>query len=181
MLNQTSLLIFAIGASLSGAVFFVALIELLFTVRRRKINTQLEEQLHALKAGYNEQINTLVISDDAKITEVETQVDSITSQAQAEKDALTAAHAAEVEELNKNAKEALAKAKEKAKKLEEEAKSQADDYLKNRQQEVEEDLMDLVMHVTKKVLPGNLTYDLHKELVLEALRDLRAEGTEPGK
>ena len=48
--------------------------------------------------------------------------------------------------------------------------------LATRQKEVESDLMDLVMSVTKKVLPDSLTYDVQKQLVLDALRDVKSEG-----
>jgi flagellar biosynthesis/type III secretory pathway protein FliH len=51
----------------------------------------------------------------------------------------------------------------------------AEEYLATRQKEVEADLMNLVMHVTKKVLPKGISYEAHKDLVVAALRDVKIE------
>ena len=88
---------------------------------------------------------------------------------------LTAEHDAQIKALREKSHKALEKAEEKAHKLEHDAKQQAEEYLEKRKKEVEAELMDLVIKVTKKVLPEGLTYEAHKELVVQALRDVRTD------
>ena len=59
--------LFAVGASIVGTVFFISLIELIFTIQRRKANTELEEKLKELKTTYTEQVNNLVLEEEEKI------------------------------------------------------------------------------------------------------------------
>ena len=54
-----------------------------------------------------------------------------------------------------------------------EAELKAEEYLASRKAEVEQELMNLVMSVTKKVLPEGLNYDAQKELVMHALQDAK--------
>lgn len=173
MLHPT-FLFFLLIATLAGTIFLLALIELLFTRQRRKVNKQLQEQLHAIKVSYNESINKIVLEADAKSED--SGKDSSQALLAKQKEAAAKLEITYKEELEKAAHsqdQALAKAKARAKQLEAEAKQRADEYLASRQKEVEADLMDLVLHVTKKVLPETLTYDIHKELVLQALREVQ--------
>jgi len=166
-------LIYLIGAYLSGTVFVVALIELVFTMRRRKANNELQKAIKEMKSHYNQSINKLVLQDDAEINEAEKAAQASTEQLEAQKQALETEHQAKIDELTKESEKALDAAKAKAKKLQEEAKLKADEYMTNRQKEVEEELMDLVLSVTKKVLPEGLTYDIQKELVMHAFKDVQ--------
>ena len=172
------LLAFFIIACLSGAVLLVSIVELLFTVRRRRVQENLEAQLKELKVAYNESVNKLVLDGDAKITETEEQLEKVNDQSNATKEELEQAHAAELKALTEKSKKALEKAQERARTLEKEAKEQAEDYMAKRKQEVEEELMSLVISVVKKVLPEGITYEAHKELVAEALRGIKTDKRE---
>ncbi|HSI20668.1 MAG TPA: hypothetical protein VLA04_03095 [Verrucomicrobiae bacterium] len=167
--------IFALGASIVGTIFLVALIELIFTIRRRKVHNELESKIKELKTTYNESVNKLVIDGESKLVETEEQVKSLSGQAEATKEEVTKEYEDKLKKLQEETEKELAHAKARAKKLEQEAKLKAEDYLATRKKEVENDLMDLVMSVTKKVLPDGLGYEIQKQLVLEALRDVKAE------
>jgi flagellar biosynthesis/type III secretory pathway protein FliH len=160
--------IFAIGASIVGIVFFVSLIELIITIRRRKAHHALEARIKELKTTYNESVNHLLIEGEGKLEETEKQVTDISGKVEGEKAQITTEYEAKLEKLKEEADKEVAHAKA--------AKLKAEEYLASRKDEVEHDLMDLVMSVTKKVLPESLDYQAHKELVLEALRDVRSEG-----
>jgi flagellar biosynthesis/type III secretory pathway protein FliH len=168
--------LFAVGASIVGIVFFVSLFELLFTVRRRKAHAALEAKIKELKTTYNESVNKLVIDGESKLEETEKQVEELSGQAESTKVQVTSEYEAKLAKLQEEADKEVAHAKARAKKLEAEAKLKAEEYLASRKDEVEHDLMDLVLSVTKKVLPESLEYTVQKELVLEALRDVKAEG-----
>ena len=169
---MNTLLFFLVCATLAATIFLLALIELAFTVRRRKTERQLRDQLHAIKTSYNESINRVVLETDAKQeTKTDTGDTATAQKAQAAKTEAT--HKEQIELALHSQDQALAKAKARAKLLESQAKVAADEYLAARQKEVESELMDLVMHVTKKVLPETLTYEIHKELVLQALREVQ--------
>lgn len=171
-----TIFIFAVGASIIGIVFFVALIELLMTVRRRKAYAEMESKIKELRATYNESVNKLVVEGDTKIVESEKQVTEVLGQVEGTKQAIAGEYEAKLEKLRQDADKEVAHAKAHAKKLEAEAKLKAEEYLASRKDEVEHDLMDLVLSVTKKVLPESLEYSVQKQLVLEALRDVKQEG-----
>jgi len=170
---HSALLIFIIASIITGTIFLVALFELIFTVKRRKVQDELQTKVHQLKTTYNESINKMVVEEDGKLEEAEKEVAAAADQAKIEKEHLEESYKEQLEEATHDSKAAMERAKARAHKLEEEARMKADEYVANRQQEVEEELMDLVMHVTKKVLPQGLTYEGHKDLVLSALRDIK--------
>jgi flagellar biosynthesis/type III secretory pathway protein FliH len=170
-MNQ-SLLIFVAIAALAGAVFGIAFIELIFTSRRRKADTELHWQIKDLKAAYTAEINRLVVEETDELDEMDDKLASVSTADTAAQEALVTGYQEQLAKLDKESREALARAKAKARKLELEAKESADDYLTERKKEVEADLMDLVLHVTRQVLPATLTYDVQKQLVLEALREI---------
>ncbi|MCC2631967.1 MAG: hypothetical protein K0S20_666 [Patescibacteria group bacterium] len=170
------ILFFAIGASLTGTVFLVSLIELIFTAKRRREHEQLDQKIKEIKTQYNQSINELVLKDDAEITAVQENLAETASHVEEEKETIEKTYKDQIESLTAESKKALEAAKAKAKKMEALAKQQAEDYLESRQQEVEEELMDLVISVTKKVLPKGLTYEAQKQLVMDALRDVKTEG-----
>lgn len=168
------LIVFVVGAAVSGTFFCVSFIELLLTIRRRKAQAELDQHIKELKASYNEQLNRVVLEDEAKLEELEEKATNEVS-TDTERDILKTEYEAKLAEVTAKSNKAVDAAKAKAKKLEQEAKLQADEYLAERQQEVEEELMDLVLSVTKKVLPEGITYEGQKELVLQALRDVRLD------
>jgi flagellar biosynthesis/type III secretory pathway protein FliH len=170
------ILIFAIGASIVGTVFFVSLFELIFTIKRRRTHAELENRIKELKVQYNESVNKLVVEGESKLEETEKQVEVLEEQLDGATEEVTQKYESEIDKLKAQSEKELAAAKARAKKLEQEAKLKAEEYMATRQKEVEHDLMDLVMSVTKKVLPESLPYELQKQLVLEALRDVKAEG-----
>lgn len=169
------LFFFATTASLSLTVFIVAVIELYFTRHRRKLQENLDQKVKELKVSYNTQLNQLVLEDEKKLEEAEEKVGDLTELEKNEKKKLEKEYKEKLEKITAQSEKALTQAKEKAKELEKEAENRAETYLKNRQKEVEEDLMNLVMSVTKKVLPQGITYQIHKELVLSALQDVKKE------
>lgn len=167
--------IITLGATIVGTIFFVSLIELLFTIKRRKEHATLEKQIKELKAAYNESVNKMVVEGDTKLDETEQQVSTLNQQLAGTTEQLTKEYEEKLKKQQEDTEKELAAAKAKAKKHEQEAKLKAEEYLATRQKEVEHDLMDLVMSVTRKVLPESLTYEIQKELVLEALRDVKQE------
>lgn len=170
-----SLLLFAVGLALSSAVFLVALLELLFTVQRRRITRKLEEEIKGLKANYNTSLNKLVLEDDAKLEEADKTAESVKTQVEAEKKLLADEYQKKLDSITQKSDKELDTAQAKAHKLQREAKMKADEYLHDRQKEVEQELMDLVIAVTKKVLPQGINYEGQKELVKHALQELRSE------
>jgi flagellar biosynthesis/type III secretory pathway protein FliH len=165
--------IFAIGATLAGTVFLVSLVELFFTIRRRKIREELERKLQDLKTAYNQSVNQMVSEEEGKLEEADKQVEAAHAEVEEQKEELTKEFQTKIEKLEEESNHALEQAKAKAKKLEQEAKMKAEAYLETRKTEVEQELMSLVMNVTKKVLPDSLPYDIQKDLVLKALRDAK--------
>lgn len=172
------ILFFAVAASILGTVFLVSLIELIFTIRRRRVHRHIQEQIKAIRAQYNNSINQLVLEDESKIESTEKELAQATSQVQEEKIALEKNYKEKIDSITQKSKKALEAAKARAKKLEEEAELKADEYLQSRQKEVEEELMNLVIAVTKKVLPAGISYEIQKELVIQALKDLKTGNEE---
>lgn len=166
-------MLFAAGASLAATIFLVAALELIFTVRRRKLHEQLDSKVKEMKANYNQSVNQLVIEEEQKLQEADQQVETVTSKAEEEKSQIELEFTERMKKLEAETEKALAKAKEHAKKLEQEAKLKAEEYLESRKDEVEQELMNLVMSVTKKVLPQSLTYEIQKELVINALKEAK--------
>lgn len=164
---------FAIGATLAGTLFLVSVVELFFIIRRRKVREELEHKLQELKAGYNQSVNQLVMEEESKMEEADKQVEAAHHEVEEQKEELTKHYQEELKKVESESKEALEHAKAKAKKLEDEAKMKAEAYLETRKTEVEQELMNLVMNVTKKVLPEGLTYEVQKELVMHALQDAK--------
>lgn len=169
------LLFFATIASLVGTVFFVSLIELILSIRRRKINVQLQAKIKELKSHYNDSVNSLVVTDGKALEETEKKLEEVSTTLTKEKEELEATYKEKIDGITASSQKSVESAKAKAKKLEEEAKQQADEYMDARRKEVENELMDLVLSVSKKVLPPGISYDAHKELVMQALRDVKAE------
>ena len=153
----------------------LSVIELILTARRRHIGEELEKHIKDLKANYNTSLNRVVLEDEAKMEELEKQAESTQETASPDKDALAAEYEAKLAQVTAKSEKAVEAAQAKAKKLEEEAKLKASEYLAERQKEVEDELMELVLNVTKKVLPQGITYQGQSELVLQALRDVRLE------
>lgn len=168
------LLVFFIIACLAAGVLLVSLVELAFTVRRRKAQESLEAQLKDLRAAYNESVNKLVLEGDSKLTDTDQQLEDLNGARDTDKEELSAEHKKELDALREKSRKALEKAEEKAHRLEAEAKVSADAYMNQRRKEVEAELMDLVITVSKKVLPKGISYEVHKELVTQALNDVNA-------
>lgn len=171
-------LIFAVGASVVGTIFLVSLIELLFTIRRRKVHQDIEQKIKEMKTSYNESINKMVLEEEQKLEEADKQVEEMSQQLNTDKEQIEEEFKEKIDDIKSSSEKALANAKAKAKKLEQEAHLKAEEYLESRKKEVEEELMNLVLSVTKKVLPEGLTYEAHKELVMSALKDVRATNQE---
>jgi flagellar biosynthesis/type III secretory pathway protein FliH len=169
------LLYFALAASILGAVFIVSLIELILTIRRRKVQEELEEQVRKLRTHYKTSDNNLVLDDEQTNQDTQKQLETITARSSAELDQEKKDYQTQLQNLQDTTGKELASAQARAKKLEKEARMKADEYLASRQNEVEQQLMNLVMAVTKKVLPSGITYDMQKSLVMQALQDVKAE------
>ena len=171
----TTLFFFLSIATISATVFFVSFLELVLTYRRRRIDAELILKQREMRAQYNLSLNQIVLSSDAKLLALEKERNNISEQYQTEQSSLTAnAELSTKRELDQSHKE-LERAKKRAKKMEGIAEQKADEYFKTRQTEVEAELMDLVLKVTKEVLPESLEYNAHKELVMQALQQVRSE------
>lgn len=171
------ILIFGIGAVLAASVFIVSLLELLFTVRRRKVNEQIAQQIHTLKTSYNQSVNQMVHEDEAKLQTADKTLEELHAQTEEERKALEATYQEKIAKVEEKSEKALKRATEHAHKMEEEARMKAEEYLETRKGEVEAELMNLVLTVTKKVLPEGLDYNIHKELVMRALQDAKTGST----
>jgi len=169
------LFFFAVGASIVGTIFFVSLVELIYTIRRRKVNEGLNERLKEIRASYTDNARKLYTEEETKLHSAEEKVTGASEEIAKEKQLVVEEYEEKIDKLEESSEKALATAKAKAKKLEEEAKLRAEEYLNARKKEVEQELMDLVIAVSKKVLPEGITYDGHKELVIKALDDIKAE------
>jgi flagellar biosynthesis/type III secretory pathway protein FliH len=174
-------MVFAIGASIAGAIFLVSLVELILTVRRRKIKESLEKKLADLKAAYNMSVSQLTLeksTESEKLSQIEQQ---LTEKFTAEKTELEKDLHSKVSEVEKKANQALNRAKEKAKALQAEAQLKAEEYLEKRRDEVEDDLQELVLSITKRVLPEGLTYEVHRDLIAAALKEAKLTGGTRGR
>lgn len=172
---QQGVLIFAGLSALLGGIFFVSLVELIFTVHRRKTIEKLNELIKEMRTHYNQSINRLVVVGDAKLDSADTQIKEVNGSLEAEKAELEKTFQSKIDDITAKSEKELESAKGRAKKLQQKAKEEAADYLKERKAEVEEELMNLVISVSKKVLPEGITYDAHKDLVMQALRDVKTE------
>lgn len=167
--------IFLIGAVVVGTIFLVSLLELLFTIRRRKVNARLRQKLQELKGNYTESINKMVLENDAKLEETEKKLEVVSENLSKEKGSLEEEYKRKISDITAKSKHSLELAQDKAKRLEMEAHQKADVYLEERKKEVEEELMNLVISVNKKVLPEGISYSAQKELVMKALHDVKDE------
>lgn len=173
------ILFFAIGASLVGTVFLVSLAELLFTLRRRKMHTELEGKLKEMKASLNQTINQLVMEDEKKIAETEKQAEETKAKLEAERQALEAAYQDKLKQITDHSREELSAARARAHRMQEQAELKAEEYLSGRKREVEKELMQIVLSVSRKVIPKGISYEAQRELVMRALRDLNIEKQQP--
>ena len=164
---------FAIGATVAGTMFLVALVELFFTVRRRKVHEELTHKLQEIKVSYNQTLNSVVTEQETKLEESDKAVEAAHAEVEAQKAELTKEFEDQVDQVKAKSGHAVEIAKARAKKMEKEAEMKAEAYLETRKTEVEQELMNLVMNVTKKVLPASLPYEIQKELVINALRDAK--------
>ena len=169
------ILLFATISALLGTVFLVSLLELILTIRRRKISEGLRQKVKELRATYNESVNKLVLDDDAKLAAIEEKLNTATATLTEEKANLEKSYQEKIDGITAKSEKALKQAQLKAKKLSEEAKEKADEYSKERRKEVEDELMNLVISVSKKVLPDGISYEAQKELVMQALNDVKTE------
>jgi flagellar biosynthesis/type III secretory pathway protein FliH len=167
--------VFIAISSIAATIFTVALIELFFAVRRRKVHEAIQEHVRSMKKEYTESINRTVLDGEEQIIATETSKAELLQVKETEKAQLTQSFEIRMQELENQKEAELARAKAKAKKLEEEAQQKAEEYLADRKAEVERELVGLVMQVSKKVLHTDLTYELHRDAVMQALRDAKLE------
>jgi hypothetical protein len=165
------IIFFAAASSLLAAIFLVSLIELIFTVKRNRVNFQLQNQIKEMKAAYNGQINQIVLEEGDKLDNA----DQLTSEIESEKAKLEQEYQDKIDGITAKSQKSLEKARERARSLEKDARQEAEDYLKSRQKEVENDLLNLVISVSKKVLPEGISYQDQKKLVIHALEELKEE------
>jgi flagellar biosynthesis/type III secretory pathway protein FliH len=167
--------LFAMGASIVGTVFLVSLIELIFTIQRRRTHSEYESKVKQLKEQFNTSINQVVLEDSEKLDEVEDKLSHLSKELKTQKKEIKKTYEEKIDDLTEAREAAIAEAKEHIKKVEKDAEMKAERYLQKRQKEVEEELVGLVISVTKKVLPESLTYNAQKELVMKALASVRTE------
>jgi Skp family chaperone for outer membrane proteins len=173
------ILFFAVGASLVGTIFLVSLIELIFTLRRRKVHNELESKLKEMKSTLNQTINQIVLDDEKKILESEKEVAEAKTNLEAERVALEREYQEKLKAITDHSREELSAARARAKRMQEQAELKAEEYLSDRKREVEKELMQIVLSVSRKVIPKGISYDAQRELVMRALRDLNIEKQQP--
>lgn len=169
------ILLFAIGASVVGTVFFVSLIELIFTVKRRKTLIEIEKKAKEMKAQFNDSINQMTLAESTKMQEADAKIEALNQQINDEKARLEQEYQTKMKEANEIHEDSLRKAKERARKMHQEAEKSASEYLSNRRREVEQELVQLVISVSKKVLPADISYEAQKELVMRALHEIKKQ------
>ena len=172
------IVIFASIASLAATIFLVALFELIFSVRRRKVMLAVELKVKEMKQSYTEQTNTLMQEQELKLQEAELKAETALQEAETVKSSSASELKERMSKLRATAAKEVDRAKEHAKAMEQEAERKADEYLESRKEEVEQELLSLVMSVTRKVIPTGISYDVHKELVMRALQDAKTETNE---
>jgi flagellar biosynthesis/type III secretory pathway protein FliH len=172
---KRDILFFIAFSYISGIVFVLAFIELILTVKRRKAAEQMEHSFKEIKARFNQTINKIVLDDDSKIEIAEKETEDVQSHLSEEKASIEKSFQEKIDAMTAESQKALSAAKAKAAAMEQSAKKEASSYLQSRQKEVEEELMNLVISVTKKVLPEGISYEGHKELVTKALRDVQTK------
>lgn len=169
------IVIFAGIASLAATVFFVALLELIFTTKRAKVVGELTEKVKEIRQSFTVQTNALVQEQEAKLSEAEAKVQAATAEAEEAKKATEAELKAKLAKVKSSSAKEVERAREHAREMEKEAERKADEYLESRKEEVEQELLNLVINVTRKVIPDGISYDVHKELVMRALLDAKTE------
>lgn len=171
---MNSLLIFLIGAIVSAAVLVVSGVELVLSVQRRKKIEALTQQITEIKAQYTAELNKLTLKEDEVLDAKEDEIEALKDELKEETGNLEEKYKDKLDAANKKAKHALEKAKAEVSKIEGKAKAEAEAYMEKRKAEVEEELVDLVMNVSRKVLPKGISYEAQKDLVMQALRDATA-------
>lgn len=169
---MSPLIFFALGAGISGTILIMSGFELFFTIKRRKHMQALETQLATLKTGVTEQMNKLTLERDQMAVDQAAAEAEMEKQLKEEKKMLETKFEEKLEKAKAKGGVALAEARKEARELEKHAEDQAEAYLEKRKAEVEEELVDLVVDVSKRVLPKGISYQAQKELVMQALRDL---------
>ena len=169
------ILFFAIGASIVGTIFLVSLIELIFTIKRRKVMFALQNQLDDMKKQYNDSIGS-INNTEKEINENEAKkIQDIKDKLEKEKADLEKEFDEKMRDITAKNLKTVNSAKALASRMKREAELQADEYLAKRKKEVEQELMKLVISVSKKVLPEGISYDTQKELVKRALEEVRGD------
>ena len=171
MYHFSTLTTFLALAILFGTIFLVALIELLLNSRKIRLEGEIRSKIDTLKNSYSERISALAAEKISYLDALAKQpVEKIDTYA------LEAEYEEKLAHITASDHKQLERAQDKAKKLEAQAKLQADQYLDERKKQVEAELVELVLHVTKKVLPEGLTYSIQKELVIKALQEAELRG-----
>lgn len=174
---MSGIVIFSFGSTIILTIFLVTLIEFILShTRKEHTEETIKVDEDALKKEHEKAISDLKKDYEEKLKAATTEEKKEDKKEDSsEKETLVKKYEEKIAELSTGNSKALEKAKEKIKTMEDAAKVEIEEYMKNREEEVEDQLMDLVLSVTKKVLPAGLPYEIQKDLVLKSLQEVRSE------
>lgn len=167
------ILFFAIGASIVGTIFLVSIIELIFTIRRRKIMAELNTKMVEMKEQYGQTITSITETEKELEKKEAKKIKDLRTKLDEEKTAFEKEYEEKLKDITTKNLRSVNSAKALASRMKKEAELEAGEYLAKRKKEVEQELMNLVISVSKKVLPEGISYDAQKELVKRALEEIQ--------
>lgn len=173
---MSEVLIFSLGTTVILTIFLVTLIEFVLSHGRKGESEKEETDHEKIEEEHKKELADLKKKYETKLKEAEkAATDAPLDVSKAEEDDMAKKYEAQIAEMTSSNEKELEKAKEKIKKMEADAKIEVEEYMNARESEVEDQLMELVLSVTKRVLPDGLTYEIQKELVSSALQEARSE------
>ncbi len=157
-------------------VFLLLLIGLIifFVLKDRDVEKKLREELETIKKVYDEKTNLFKEEADkakdlANISEqnydaIQKEIDSIKIEYENKEKTLNDNIEAKIKELSELEETAVKRAEDRVR-----------EYEKSQKTEIEKNMVDLVINVTKKVFEKSLTYEDHKRIIEKSISDLKMD------
>lgn len=165
-----------INIVITGICLFV--LGLYFNSRERKITRVADKKFEEIKENYIAQI----IHRKAKEKQDIERLKGIVAKLQdKQRELATEKPPPPPPSYLKKVDEIMQKATEKAKKIEAAVQENAKKFLDEQKTEVQTKMVDMVIGVSKKVLPKALNYEDHKSLIEEALGEIEGEVKDDGR
>lgn len=161
-----------VNIAITGVCLF--LMGIYFNYRETKIQQIADKKFGEIKEKYLSQIAAKKAKEKQEINRLKKVVEALEKQhiqfLQAQGGSV-----ANGKIMSEEALVILKKAQERAKKIEEEVKTEAKNFLEDQKREVQIKMVDLVMGVTKRVMAKSLTYEEHKKMIEDALKEVESE------